>query len=317
MKTPLTLLILLAAFTSPPGAARASGPFDERTLERIQDLNRVITEHYEELESSSHEHETHRAIASSRIGEASARLEELEEERNDLRRLSQEERPDAERALEERRIDAKSMYLEALAEKHAVDQESIESFEVHASGILENLERLGEALEGSTHMPRSSEKTAREALRTVQQGTAVALSTLEEWGALTREDPRFRALWATARVLSRNATSLRTPESLRLTVELVRERTFVVRSLIDQARALRSALDQRGLLLQVAAQNQMLRLQFLRLGAINGMELPDLGIEESMRQILEDIEEEPFVTASESGDALIGFDDCLSYGACQ
>ena len=103
-----------------------------------------------------------------------------------------------------------------------------------------------------------------------------------------------------------------------MTVDLVRERTFVVRSLVDQARALRAALDHQGLLLQVAAQNQMLRLHFTRLGAINGLELPDLDLEDSTRRILSDIEEEPFASLAHSdSDPLAGFDACVQHGACE
>ena len=72
------------------------------------------------------------------------------------------------------------------------------------------------------------------------------------------------------------------------------------------------------LLLQVAAQNQMLRLHFNRLGVIGGMELPDLDLDDSTRRILEDIEEEPFVSADGSEDSgLVGFDDCLHGGVCR
>ena len=153
-------------------------------------------------------------------------------------------------------------------------------------------------------------------LHSLQQGTAIALSVLEEWGALNREDPRFRALYATSRVLNRSVKRMRASDGVRMTVELVKERTFVVRSLIDQARALRAALDHQGLLLQVAAQNQMLRLHFNRLGAINGLELPDLDIDDTTRRILEDIEEEPFVVSSSDDDGLGGFDSCLHQGEC-
>jgi hypothetical protein len=61
----------------------------------------------------------------------------------------------------------------------------------------------------------------------------------------------------------------------------------------------------------------MLKLHFTRLGAINGMELPDLDIEDSTQRILRDIEDEPFAASSSSGDPLEGFDDCVEYGSCE
>jgi hypothetical protein len=319
----MTALIALPLGVLPPGATPAyarpanGAPFDEQTLDRIQVLNRAITDHYEQLETTATELEARRGLAMSSVEDASNQLVELEKERSEIMRLPEPGREHALRVLEEHRIDTKSRYLEALAEKHAIDLEAISSFEDHATAILQNLEKLGDALDASGEVPEESAKAAREAFNTVQRGTAIALNTLEEWGTLTRDDPRFRALWATSRVLNRNALRLSAPESIRMTVDLVRDRSFVVRSLIDQARAMRAALDQQGLLLQVAAQNQMLRLHFVRLGAINGMELPDLEIEESIRRILEDIEEEPFVTASGSSDPLRGFDDCLDYDQCE
>ena len=80
---------------------------------------------------------------------------------------------------------------------------------------------------------------------------------------------------------------------------------------------LRAALDPQGLLLQVAAQNQMLRLHFTRLGAINGLELPALDSEDTTLRIIQDIEDEPFAASSaELMDPLAGYDDCLHRGVC-
>ncbi len=310
--------LVIATIVALPASLVADqrSPFDEHTLDRIQELNRAITDDYERLESVVGDLEARRGISMSRVETAREELEQLEGERGDAVRLPEPGRTEALRTLEEHRIDAKSRYLEALAEKHAIDLDAISSFETHAASILVNLEKLGDALEDSGRVTESTEEVARAAFHSVQRGTAIALATLEEWGSLTRQDPRFRALWATARVLNRDVVRLRGPEGVRFTVDLVRERSFVVRSLIDQARAMRAALDQQGLLLQVAAQNQMLRLHFVRLGAINGLELPDLEIEDSMRRIIEDIEEEPYVTESGTGDPLDGFEDCLETGRC-
>jgi hypothetical protein len=315
---PVPLALALAIALVPPFVqAKSSAPFDEQTLDRIAELNEAIADHYEELRSTTAGLDAQREIARSRIAAAEQELESLEVRRSKMRRLPDDQRANGLRALEEHKIDAKSRYLEALAEKHSLDLESVRAFETHATGILINLERLADALESAGGATEQSDRAARTAFQSLQYGTAVALSVLEEWGTLTRDDPRFRALWATARVLNRNVQRLSAPEGLHMTVALVRERTFVVRSLIDQARALSATLDRQGLLLQVAAQNQMLRLHFARLGAIRGLELPDLDLEDSTRRILEDIEEEPFETAeAEDGSGLPGFEDCLSYGIC-
>ncbi len=315
--TQATLGLLLVAATHAALAAPAV-PFDEQTLERIDALNRAISTHYEELMSSSEETEVQREMARSRLAAVEAELEGLEQQRSELRRGSPDDR-EAGRALEERRIEIKSRHLEALAERHAIDVEATHSFERHATAILLNLEKLATALEQSGRLgPDADEATVQQSMGSLQQGTAIALSVLEQWGTLTRDDPRFRALWATSKVLTRNVRRMQGASGIRSTVGLVRERTFVVRSLVDQARALRTALDQQGLLLQVAAQNQMLRFHFNRLGAINGMELPDLEIEDTTQQILAHIEEEPFpIDEDELTDPLFGFDDCAYYGACE
>ncbi len=293
-------------------------PFDEETLDQIDSLNRAISDHYEELQSSSTEIEARRALTESRISGIEEELDTIERERRELQPEQREPDSPAARVMEEHRIEVKSRYLEALAERHAADLDAIRSFDVHGSAILKNLEKLALALEHSGRLEQSgNEVQAEAAFRSLQQGTGIALAVLEEWGTLTRDDPRFRALWATSRVLNRNLRRAKASEGIRLTVELVRERTFVVRSLIDQARALRGALDHQGLLLQVAAQNQMLRLHFARLGAIRGLELPDLDIEDSTRRVLEDIEEEAFSGTTASADPLDGFDDCVEWGDCR
>lgn len=314
----LTCLVVLLLATPSRAAGATAVPFDEETLDQIDSLNRAISDHYEELQSSSTEIEARRAVVESRISGIEEELDTIERERRELPPEQREADSPAARLMEEHRIEVKSRYLEVLAERHAADLEAIRSFDVHGSAILENLEKLAVALERSGRLEQAGngEQTLA-AFRSLQQGTGIALAVLEEWGALTREDPRFRALWATSRVLNRNLRRTKASEGIGLTVDLVRERTFVVRSLIDQARALRGALDHQGLLLQVAAQNQMLRLHFARLGAIRGLELPDLDIEDSTRRVLEDIEEEAFVGSSASADPLDGFDDCVEWGVCR
>ena len=309
---------LVLASVAAVASAAQSVPFDEETLQQIDSLNRAISEHYEELQTSSTGIEARREVITARMSSIEEELAAIERERDQLPPQLRESSSPAARLIEEHRIEVKSRYLEALAEKHATDLEAIRSFDVHGSAILENLEKLAQALERSGRLERGrDDEETRAAFRSLQQGTGIALAVLEDWGALTRDDPRFRALWATSRVLNRNLKRANAAEGIRLTVELVRERTFVVRSLIDQARALRAALDHQGLLLQVAAQNQMLRLHFARLGAISGLELPDLDIDDSTRRVLEDIEEEAFVGSSESGDPFEGFDDCVEWGVCE
>lgn len=314
-----TLALCAALLCAPPAAASPALPFDEQTLDRIEGLNRAISDHYEELQSTTGDLATRRGHAQERLDAIEETLGEMEGQIAQVRRKPGSEEMPALRYMEEHRIEIKSRYLEALAEKHAIDLEATKAFEVHGTAILLNLERLATALEESGGLDADADGQAPDAaFYSLQRGTAVALAVLEDWGAMTRDAPRFRALWATARVLNRNLKQARAAEGMRMTVDLVRERTFVVRSLIDQARALRSALDHQGLLLQVAAQNQMLRLHFNRLGVIGGLELPDLDLEDSTRRILEDIEEEPFVSADGAPeDGLTGFDDCLHGGVCR
>lgn len=317
-KTLSSLATLVLASTAAVAVGAQTAPFDEQTLDRIDQLNRTISEHYEDLQSASTDIEERRELISMRTSAIEDELASIERERDALPPEHRDTGSAAGRLIEEHRIEVKSRYLEALAEKHATDLEAIRSFDVHGSAILENLEKLASALEDSGRLETGSDDAGTQAaLRSLQQGTGIALSVLEDWGVLTRDDPRFRALWATSRVLNRNMERANATEGLRMTVELVRERTFVVRSLIDQARALRAALDQQGLLLQVAAQNQMLRLHFSRLGAISGLELPDLDIDDSTRRILEDIEEEAFLGASVTEDPLDGFDECVEWGICR
>jgi hypothetical protein len=318
MSRPTPILLGVLLLMAPVAAAAPAAPFDEQTLDRIEALNEAISEHYEELQESTTAIEARRAALKGKLSAVEQELKHIESERADLPSQVEGSLSPALRTLEEHRIEAKSRYLEALAEKHAIDLDATRSFETHGSAILVNLERLAEALEKSGRLEQGGDDAfARRSFHSLQQGTAIALSVLEEWGALTRDDPRFRALYATSRVLNRSVRRMHASEGIRMTVDLVRERTFVVRSLIDQSRALRAALGHQGLLLQVAAQNQMLRFHFNRLGAINGLELPDLDIEDTTRRILEDIEEEPFVvSSSEVYDALGGFDDCRDRGVC-
>ena len=313
-----TTILSLALLAAPLAQGAQSVPFDEETLDEIEVLNRAINEHYEELQSSASEIESRRAVIGDRLTQIEEELQQIERERAELEPNLRKPGSKAMLTIEEHRVEVKSRYLEALAEKHAVDLEATQAFEIHASGILTNLERLAQALEDSGRLDEEyvDDKDTQKAFNSLQQGTAIALSVLEEWGALGREDPRFRALWATSRVLNRNVQRVQASQGIKATIDLVRERTFVVRSLIDQARVLRAALDHQGLLLQVAAQNQMLRLHFTRLGAINGLELPDLDLDDSTRRILEDIEEEPFDATADAGDPLGGFDDCLRNGVC-
>ena len=317
---PRTLALCAALLAASPAyAAKPALPFDERTLDRIEVLNRSIADHYEELQTTASGLATQRELTQEKVQAIEKTLEQMDRDVAELRRKPGSEKGSTLRYMEEHRIEIKSRYLEALAEKHAIDVESTRAFEVHGSAILVNLERLARALAESGGLDEDADPRASEsAFYSLQRGTAVALTVLEEWGAMTRDDPRFRALWATARVLNRNLKHARAAEGVKLTVDLVRERTFVVRSLIDQSRALQSALDHQGLLLQVAAQNQMLHLHFNRLGVIGGLELPDLDLDDSTRRILEDIEEEPYVSGgSEYDDGLSGFDDCLHRGICR
>jgi len=320
MPRSIVLVALALALITRPAAAAEPEPFDEQTLDRIQELNQAISDHYEDLQVAAVDIEARREITASRLQTIQEEIDRLESERLQVPRNT-DGRAEL-KALEENRLEAKSRYLEALAEQHAIDVESTTAFEEHATGILVNLERLASELETSQGLSgKGDTETAAKGLYTLQRGTAIALSVLEQWDVLQRDDPRFRALWATARVLNRNVESLRSgtwSDGIAQTVSLVKERIFVVRSLVDQARALQPALDQKGLLLQIAAQNQMLQLYSTNLGLIDGLELPDLEIDESIQQIIADIEQEPQTSsARRSRDPLEGFDDCAQRGLCE
>lgn len=310
---------VLLAMCLPALVWAESEPFDERTLDRIQELNQAINDHYLDLQSAVTDIDERRKITQSRLETIQEELARLDSERTSA--ATQRVEPAERRALEENRLEAKSRYLEALAEQHAIDVESTQAFEVHATAILQNLERLADELSRSQSRAQSDPEQAAQGLYSLQRGTAIALSVLEDWGVMERDDPRFRALWATARVLNRSIEGLASTgwsEGIRQTVDLVQERIFVVRSLVDQVRAIEPALDQKGLLLQVAAQNQMLQLYSTNLGVIDGLELPDLRIEESIERIIADIEETPGPTrTSGSRDPLRGLDDCATSGICE
>ena len=110
-------------------------PFDEETLDQIDSLNRAISEHYEELQSSSTEIEARRALIKSRISSIEEELDSVERERLELRPEHGKADSPAARVMEEHRIEVKSRYLEALAERHAADLDAIRSFDVHGSAI--------------------------------------------------------------------------------------------------------------------------------------------------------------------------------------
>jgi TolA-binding protein len=296
-------------------------PFDEVTLDRIQEINQSISKHYEDLQSASADIAARRKGTQSRLTTIQDEIGRLEVEARVVRETNGTRGELG--SLEENRLEAKSRYLEALAEQHAIDVEATKAFETHATAILDNLEQLAGELKKSPAARARTEATPADkiALSSLQRGTAIALTALEQWGALNREDPRFRSLWATARVLNRESSTPRSEsfaQGIEQTVDLVQQRIFVVRSLVDQVRALQPALDQKGLLLQVAAQNQMLQLYSNNLGLVDGLEVPDLELEKSMQRIISDIEEGPeTVHRDPARDPLEGLDDCAQRGMCR
>ena len=296
-------------------------PFDEVTLDRIQEINESISKHYEDLQSASADIQARRKGTQSRLSTIQDEMGRLEVEARVVRETNGTRGELG--ALEENRLEAKSRYLEALAEQHAIDVEATKAFETHATAILDNLEQLAGELKKSPAARARSEASPEDkaALSSLQRGPAIALTALEQWGALNREDPRFRSLWATARVLNRESSAPRSEsfaQGIEQTVDLVQQRIFVVRSLVDQVRALQPALDQKGLLLQVAAQNQMLQLYSNNLGLVDGLEVPDLELEKSMQRIISDIEEGPETVRSDPArDPLEGLDECAQRGVCR
>ena len=311
----------LCALGSSSSFAAEPIPFDEVTLDRIQEINESISKHDEDLQSTSADIAARRKGTQSRLTTIQDEMGRLEVEARVVRETNGTRGELG--ALEENRLEAKARYLEALAEQHAIDVEATRAFETHATAILDNLEKLAEELKKSPAVRARKEATPADtaALHSLQRGTAIALSALEQFGALNREDPRFRSLWATAKVLNRESSAPRSEsfaQGIEQTVDLVQQRIFVVRSLVDQVRALQPALDQKGLLLQVAAQNQMLQLYSNNLGLVDGLEVPDLELEKSMQRIISDIEEGPETVRSEPGrDPLQGLDDCARDGVCR
>ena len=314
-------VVALCALGAAPGFAAEPIPFDEVTLDRIQEINESISKHYEDLQSASADIAARRRGTQGRLGTIQEEMGRLEVEARVVRETNGTRGELG--ALEENRLEAKARYLEALAEQHAIDVEATRAFETHATAILDNLEQLAGELKKSPAARAQTEATPadRAALSSLQRGTAIALTALEQWGALNRDDPRFRSLWATARVLNREASTPRSEsfaQGIEQTVDLVQQRIFVVRSLVDQVRALQPALDQKGLLLQVAAQNQMLQLYSNNLGLVDGLEIPDLELEQSMQRIISDIEEGPETVRSDPArDPLEGLDECAQRGVCR
>jgi hypothetical protein len=335
-----TALCIVAIGALAPALVFAADPvpFDEVTLGRIQEINESISQHYDELQTTSADIAARRKGTQSRITTIQDEIGRLDVEARVVRETNGTRGELG--ALEENRIEAKARYLEALAEQHAIDVEATRAFETHATAILDNLESLATELQKSPGFARRRAATPdvaaapnakpsstdapvseADALQSLQRGTAIALSALEQWGALNREDPRFRSLWATARVLNREAREPRGEgfaQGLEQTLDLVQQRIFVVRSLVDQVRAMQPTLDQKGLLLQVAAQNQMLQLYSNNLGLVDGLEVPDLELETSIQRIISDIEEDPEGVPSEPRrDPLEGLDECAQRGICR
>ncbi len=115
----LTCLVVLLLATPSRAAGATAVPFDEETLDQIDSLNRAISDHYEELQSSSTEIEARRAVVESRISGIEEELDTIERERRELPPEQREADSPAARLMEEHRIEVKSRYLEVLAERHA------------------------------------------------------------------------------------------------------------------------------------------------------------------------------------------------------
>src|SRR5262249_9431674 len=122
-------------------------PFDEVTLDRIQQINESISKHYEDLQSASADIAARRKGTQSRISTIQDEMGRLEVEARVVRETNGTRGQLG--APEENRLEAKARYLEALAEQHAIDVEATKAFETHATAILDNLEQLAGELKKS------------------------------------------------------------------------------------------------------------------------------------------------------------------------
>jgi hypothetical protein len=296
--------------------AQSATPKDEATMARFEVLHDQMASSQAALE------ETTRALTNERERVAQ-RLDRIEDELASTKRDrptrsggSETDRAQTQRAHKEKVIEVKSRHLEALAEQHAIDVELFRAFEEHGSAILRNLEIYVDELGSDVESERSRIETGQNAMRTLQLGAARALASLEDWGVLTREDPRFAGLWTVARMLARTQRILENDSGADATAQAVNAQIFHVRSLLDQTRAGQAILEHEGLLLQMVAQTMTLGLLDTRMAAISGTSLPESHFEERIGRIGL-ILEEPSSQSLGEEPVLFGFDECANGGDCE
>jgi hypothetical protein len=156
-----------------------------------------------------------------------------------------------------------------------------------------------------------------ESIQALQVGTARVLAAVEDWGDLTREDPRFRALWQTARMLGKAQKALQVTHGNGASAHAVKSQISHLRSLLDQAVIALKILEAEGGLIQVAAQSLTFRLLSQRMGNFGGTELIDIDFEDRMNRVTSVISEEPAEDRVAGEDVmLVGFDSCADRGIC-
>ncbi len=298
-----------------PAPSPAAMPVDERVMQKFEDISDSMAQHQSEMERTTSELSAKRSRIEARLEPIESEIDALDHQRPRLNSLPDAERSDATRAFAEQRVEVKSRYLELLTEQHQVDVALYRAFVRSGGAILADLEKYADALK-ETNSVEPDAGAAAEPIRAFQAGTARALAAIEGWGEMTRSDPRFRALWGTARMLGKAQKALDATRDTGATASAVAAQIIHVRALVDQAMIAQKILETEGSLIQVAAQALTFRLMEARNSRFGGMAVPTVDFEGRFDRITTTFADQAEESSDGEDTMLVNFDSCADLGVC-